>query len=421
MGRRTPAAHSCLGHFLARILTNNMDFVGAFGVEVTMNTMSKPGFVRRFRLWSVLTVVSIYLLILVGGVVRATGSGMGCPDWPKCFGQWVPPTEASQLPADYKQVYTAQRVAKNQKLARTLASLGFKQVAGEIFAHPTQYIETEFNATKTWIEYLNRLLGALIGIFVFVTAVVALPYWRRDRPIVWLAVAGWLLTGVQGWLGSLVVSTNLLPIMVTIHMGLALLIVALLLYAAHRARWGRVEEEGLTYQAEVQTLGQQPDERVAATTGLRWLLWGALALTFVQIILGTQVREAVDRIASAADYGQRATWVERIGGVFEAHRTLAAIVVLVNVYVAYQLWQLGPGLRRLVAATGVGVGLEMLAGITLTYFALPAWVQPVHLTLATLLFGTQFLTLLALRRRMGVGARSAMIAVPQTLSPSRAM
>ena len=382
-----------------------------------MNMMSEPSFVRRFRFWSVLTVVSIYLLILVGGVVRATGSGMGCPDWPKCFGQWVPPTEASQLPADYKQVYTAQRVAKNQKLARTLAGLGFKQVAGEIFAHPTQYIETDFNATKTWIEYLNRLLGALIGIFVFVAAIMALPYWQRDRPIVWLAVAGWLLTGVQGWLGSLVVSTNLLPVMVTIHMGLALLIVALLLYAAHRARWGRAEEANLTYQAEVQTLGQEPDERVAAATSLRWLLWGALTLTFVQIILGTQVREAVDRIAAATDYGQRGTWVDRIGSVFETHRTLAAIVVLVNVYVGYLLWQV-VSVRRLVAATGVVLGLEMLAGITLAYFALPAWVQPVHLTLATLLFGTQFLTLLALRRRAGVGAQPVAAAVPQALSAS---
>ncbi|WP_254243988.1 heme A synthase [Hymenobacter sp. BRD128] len=354
-----------------------------------------------------MTVASIYLLILVGGIVRATGSGMGCPDWPKCFGQWVPPTEASQLPANYKQVYTAQRVAKNQKLARTLASLGFRQVAGEIFAHPTQYIETDFNATKTWIEYLNRLLGALIGIFVFVTALVAWPYWRRDRPVFWLAVASWLLTGFQGWLGSLVVSTNLLPVMVTIHMGLALLIVALLLYAAHRARWARVENE-LNQQLELETLGGQDDEEIATATGLRWLLWLALALTFTQIIIGTQVREQIDQIASAAGYAQRDTWVDKLGSVFEAHRTLSALVVLANVYVGYQVWQLAvPVLRRLVVATWVVLGLEMVAGITLAYFALPAFVQPIHLTLATLLFGTQFLTLLALRRLARLGALPA--------------
>lgn len=366
--------------------------------------MQEAGFMRRFRFWSVLTVSSIYLLILVGGVVRATGSGMGCPDWPKCFGQWVPPTEASQLPANYKQVYTAQRVAKNQKLARTLASLGFRQVAGEIFAHPTQYIETDFNATKTWIEYLNRLLGALIGIFVFVTALVALPYWRRDRPVFWLAVASWLLTGFQGWLGSLVVSTNLLPVMVTIHMGLALLIVALLLYAAHRARWAKAEEE-IHQQLEVETLGGQDDEEVATATGLRWILWLALALTFLQIILGTQVREQIDQLAAAAGYAQRATWVGKLGNVFESHRTLSVIVVLANAYVGYHLWQLAvPALRQLVLATWVVLGLEMMAGITLAYLALPAFVQPVHLTLATLLFGAQFLTLLALRRLDRLGA-----------------
>lgn len=158
-----------------------------------------PDFVRRFRFVGLLTVAAVYLLILIGGVVRSTGSGMGCPDWPKCFGTWIPPTQAGQLPANYKEIYTAQRVAKNQKLARTLERLGFQQAAGEIFAHPSQYVETDFNPVKTWIEYANRLLGALIGLFVFGTLVAALPYWRRDRPVFWLALASFLLTGVQGW------------------------------------------------------------------------------------------------------------------------------------------------------------------------------------------------------------------------------
>lgn len=362
--------------------------------------MSGMPFIKRFRFWSTLTVVSVYLLILVGGIVRATGSGMGCPDWPRCFGQWVPPTQASQLPPNYKQVYTAQRVAKNQKLARTLERLGFKQVAGEIFAHPTQYIETDFNAVKTWIEYLNRLLGALIGVFVFVTAVVALPYWRHDRPVFWLAVASWLLTGVQGWLGSLVVSTNLLPVMVTVHMGLALVIVALLLYAAHRAHYGRREQVELEEAVELETTGeQQEDEMPAATTGLRWLVGGLLLLSFVQITIGTQVREQIDLLAAANGYANRSNWVDQLGNIFESHRTLAALLVLANVVIGYLLWQLRePAVNRLVGWVGALLLLETAAGISLAAFGLPALMQPVHLTVATLLFGTQFLLLLALRR-----------------------
>ena len=358
------------------------------------NLLVSPA-IRRFRFVGILTVAAVYLLILVGGVVRSTGSGMGCPDWPKCFGQWIPPTAASQLPANYKEVYTAQRVAKNQKLARTLQRLGFAQVAGSIFAHPTQYIETDFNAVKTWIEYVNRLLGALIGIFVFLTVVFALPYWSRDRAVFWLALASFLLTGVQGYLGSLVVSTNLLPVMVTIHMALAMLIVALLLYAVDRALWG---------QAQGQVLARTSTGTAAVAAGrpgmgLQLWLWAALGLTFWQILLGTEVREQVDVVSAAAGYAGRETWVGQLGGIFSIHRTISALVLLLNCYVGYELWQLGqPILRRLVVATLGTIGLEILAGIVLASYALPAWVQPLHLVLATGLFGVQFLALLAVAR-----------------------
>ncbi|QIL75636.1 COX15/CtaA family protein [Hymenobacter sp. HDW8] len=342
----------------------------------------KPAFVRRFRFIGILTVAAVYLLILVGGVVRSTGSGMGCPDWPKCFGSWVPPTHISQLPADYKQVYTAQRVAKNKRLAATLHLFGFKQVASDIFSHPTQYIETDFNVTKTWIEYLNRLLGALIGLFVFLTLIFALPYRHHDKTVFWLAFGSFILIGVQGWLGSLVVSTNLLPIMITIHMGLALVIVAMLIYAVDRSQQATEHTEMIPFSPML-------------TAGL----WTVTLLTFIQIVLGTQVREEVDLVASAMSYDNRANWIDQLGVVFKVHRTFSVVLLLLNIYVAYHMYRLpSKRLHALTTAVLGFLGLEILAGIVLAYFALPAAVQPVHLMVATLLFGGQFLTLVAYHR-----------------------
>lgn len=344
--------------------------------------MNQPAFVRRFRFFGILTVVAVYLLILVGGIVRSTGSGMGCPDWPKCFGTWVPPTEVDQLPANYKEIYTEQRVAKNQRIANTLSRLGFREVAAQIFAHPTQYIETDFNATKTWIEYLNRLLGALIGVFIFLTVLLALPYWRRDPIVFWLAFASFLLTGFQGWLGSLVVSTNLLPELVTVHMAVALLIVAMLIYAVDRSQ--RVGQEQIAAS----------EAAVAPSLSLSLWLWAAALLTFGQIMLGTQVREQVDAVAAAAEYAGRAGWVEQLGLTFKVHRSFSIVLLLLNLYVAFRLYQTRVRhLRQLASAVLAFLGLEIVAGITLAYLALPAAVQPVHLTVATLLFGAQFLTI----------------------------
>jgi hypothetical protein len=88
---------------------------------------------RRLVRWNQATLVVVLLLILAGGIVRSSGSGMGCPDWPLCFGQVIPPLVESDLPANYQEIY---------------AERG--------------YADTRFNALKTWTEYLNRLLGAVM-------------------------------------------------------------------------------------------------------------------------------------------------------------------------------------------------------------------------------------------------------------------
>ena len=140
--------------------------------------------INSYRRLSGITVVAVYFLILVGGIVRSTGSGMGCPDWPKCFGSVIPPTRVDQLPVNYQEIYLTQRLAKNERFVATLEKIGLKNSAEKIANDKSILIEEEFNATKTWIEYINRLLGALAGIACFVAFIFAFGYWKENKKIV---------------------------------------------------------------------------------------------------------------------------------------------------------------------------------------------------------------------------------------------
>jgi heme a synthase len=332
---------------------------------------------KRFRNIGVLTVIAVYFLILVGGIVRSTGSGMGCPDWPKCFGSWVPPTDVSQLPDDYLDIYKEQRVEKNRKLAGYLDKMGFENASKELFDHPTQHIETEFNVTKTWIEYLNRLVGVVIGILIFLTVLYAIPYLKKDKTVFYLSFLSFVLVGFQGWLGSIVVSTNLLPVTITVHMALALVIVALLQYVVIRSQYHLIKPR-FKFSSRIFTV----------------ISLVALA-TFVQILIGTQVREEIDIVASEMNGSNRDLWVEQLGMSFYIHRSFSILLLAMHLYMAYLIYKLKD--RQLNMMTNwmlVLLALEIGFGVIMAYFAIPAFLQPLHLTIATLLFGIQFLILI---------------------------
>lgn len=333
---------------------------------------------KRFRIVGVLTIAAIYFLILVGGIVRSTGSGMGCPDWPKCFGSWVPPTSLQELPKDYLEIYKEKRIQKNLRVGNVLSDLGFEQVAKELFAHPSQYIETEFNVTKTWIEYINRLIGVIIGLLIILTVVYAWPYRKKDPLIFWGAFLSFLVVVFQGWLGSLVVSTNLLPELVTIHMALVLVLIALLVYIVVRAQREELHKYALPRSIKV-----------------KLLLAIVLALSFVQIIIGTQVREEIDVISFTLEDQFRETWISRLGNSFYVHRSLSIAVVLLNALLYLYVKQMK---QKSLSMMGfwilVVIFLEIVLGIILSYFAIPPFAQPLHLLLGTALFGIQFLLLI---------------------------
>src|SRR4051812_11831361 len=116
-------------------------------------SINTPG--NKFITVNLITIVLLFVLILAGGVVRSTGSGMGCPDWPKCFGRYIPPTNASELPADYKKVYADKRLAKNQKFSKMLDVFGYNRLAERIRNDKSILAPEEFNSARTWTEYIN--------------------------------------------------------------------------------------------------------------------------------------------------------------------------------------------------------------------------------------------------------------------------
>ena len=185
--------------------------------------------ISSFNKLSLTTLVAVYFLIFVGGIVRSTGSGMGCPDWPKCFGRWIPPTSVEQLPSNYKKDYSAIRDRKNKKFASLLNVIGLKEVAQKLMIDKSILVEDDFNATKTWIEYLKRLVGIVIGFLI------ALLFWRafklrKENKLLFLFSSLTLVTVIfQGWFGSIVVSTNLTTWTITIHMLLAFILLFLLI------------------------------------------------------------------------------------------------------------------------------------------------------------------------------------------------
>jgi cytochrome c oxidase assembly protein subunit 15 len=329
---------------------------------------------RSFRKLTIVTLAAVYLLILVGGIVRSSGSGMGCPDWPKCFGNWVPPSSINDLPENYKEQYSSNREKKNKKFARYLRFFGLTETADRLLNDKSILVESDFNPTKTWIEYFNRIVGVIIGFLIFGVFISSMKFRKTIPALTVIALLSFVLVAFQGWIGSIVVSTNLTPWTITVHMFLALLIVGLLIWLIERTN--------------------ENEMRVNQTTVGFWWTMACIAVLLVQILLGTHVREAVDGVS---DNIPRNEWISAIGKTFGIHRSFSWIVLILHIGLIVNLHKT-QGLKPFPLTVILLILGTILSGASMAYFAVPAWLQPVHLTLATVSFGVQFMLLLKLRR-----------------------
>ncbi|AEH00082.1 heme A synthase [Lacinutrix sp. 5H-3-7-4] len=325
---------------------------------------------KHFRTFAKIALVLVYLVIIAGAVVRMTGSGMGCPDWPKCFGYYIPPTQASDLEFkpnhDYKKGIV---IIKDEGLLVAQTNfISSENIDLNNWEAYTKHDYAKYNPLHTWVEYINRLCGALSGIPILIFTVLSFWFWRKNK---WLPIISILTVfgmAFQAWLGKTVVDSNLAPYKITIHMVMALVIVGFILYLIYASK--------TRFKKQIQN------------SKFKNILLFAIVLTLIQIVLGTQVRQHVDEQVKAIGYVKE-LWLQNPTLQFYVHRTFSFLVFFVNAWLYVKNKRLNLGYKK-VNLIIICIVFEVVSGIAMYYFDFPFLSQPLHLVIATILFGIQF-------------------------------
>lgn len=301
--------------------------------------------IKIFRRLAAAALAATYFLIFVGALVRVSGAGLGCPDWPHCFGRWIPPTDVSQLPPDMDP--------------------------------------SDFNFVLAWIEYINRLIGVVVGLLIASVGVMAIARLRKYKGLLVASILASVLVAYQGWQGSQVVASELEPMIVSAHMGIAFVIVSLLIYIVYRA-W---------------VLSYKPGALAVYPSGMR--SWSAVlgVAVLIQVVLGTQVRSAVEVASGKFPLYSAEAWLDEAGLYGYVHSVLGIIIAAAALFIASRL--LGrsqnplPIVRQSSWTLMVLAFVQTIFGVTLYTAGLPSVVQVLHVWLASLITGLAMILFLA--------------------------
>ena len=223
-----------------------------------------------------------------------------------------------------------------------------------------------YDPVHTWIEFINRLMGAVAGIFTLLMLLMSLKYFKKNKSITLISLLIVLGMGFQAWLGKLVVDSNLAPYKITVHMLMALVIVALIIYLIYYSK----EQENYHHDKKI-----------------KYLIIFSIILTLVQVFSGTQVREFIDIQYELSK--NKELWLESPDLYFYFHRTFSLLVFFINIYLFYYAFRKSYNLKTISLISFI-IFLEILLGIIMYYGDFPILSQPLHLFLATILFGFQF-------------------------------
>lgn len=280
---------------------------------------------------------------------------MGCPDWPKCFGKWIPPTNASDLPPDFEKYLRKQD------------------------------IDHTFNALHTWIEYFNRLLGALLGLFAVIQAFLLFRKRDSNKQSFRLAIGFLALVIATGLFGAAVVKLNLAHLSISVHLLFALLMLQVQLALL------------LSLDSRLFSIS------VSKTT--RQILLAFLIILMIQSVLGTMVRMYVDDVSKILHYEERQTWLASMPTEFLLHRSFSWFVLAAVLFLSWYCRNT-PAIKNKVFMLLAIVLMNMIVGITLFYADMPAVAQPTHLLLATCAITQTVSILLQLKLKRGSTAEN---------------
>ena len=308
-----------------------------------------------------ITLFFIYLVVIAGSIVRMTGSGMGCPDWPKCFDQYIPPTDATDLPENYQDYYSSKREEKIKKFSSFLKGIGLDEKANILENDKSLLIEQPFNVWNTWTEYINRLIGALAGLFILGGVVISLLSKVQRLKKVILCFLLLILTFFQAWWGSMVVATNIVPWVLTVHMIIAAFMIGI----------------------QVIIIEQWTTNKNFISKPVKRLAFLGIIILIIQIIIGTQVRQHVDEWLLS---NSRDTFNLIQVSDFISHRTVA-LALIIYVFLLTFINYLKKVHSKVIYAIFTILIIEAITGKILADYCLPILLQPFHLLFALLLFG----------------------------------
>lgn len=319
-----------------------------------------------YQKFAVAALVSVLVLIFVGAIVRVTGAGMGCPDWPTCWGLLIPPTHVEQV--DFEKLPVEKFQEKAERMGRDPSTI------------TRETLREEFNPRHVWTEFINRLFSLPVGFFTLGTFVISFIFLKRRPLVFWLSFASLLLVLANAIMGARVVYSGISPGVLSTHLALAMLLICVLVHCV----WA----------------GREKPWKVVFHRGNRTsylLVASLLLLTVIEGILGSQIREMTDEMAKAHLDAPRETWITELEEttVYLIHRSGSWVILVITVWAYYLAKnnQVGGATPTQKGVVGI-VFAQMVLGVVMSQVHIYSWVQVLHVGLAAILLALVYRWLL---------------------------